>query len=272
MKRIIPHIDDIGVTVGSVEAMERLAGAGFITSGSMMVPAPWAADVAALAKRRPELDLGVHLTLTSESARLRWRPLSTTSPASGLIDGDGFMWSTVPQLRAHAALDAVEGELRAQIDAARALGVDVTHLDHHMGASLAPEFAETTLQVAEDVELPLLYPANPGAYAAVLNWGDDADLSVLEQLRPRVTTPLFDAFLMGLTFRDEDPDTVYRRFVDTAGPLSFFSMHCNAPGEVTAVHPGSAAWRIAEYELAADPQFIAWLQGQPVELIDFRQL
>ena len=38
---VIPHIDDIGVTLGSVTAMDELAGSGFVTSGSIMVPCPW---------------------------------------------------------------------------------------------------------------------------------------------------------------------------------------------------------------------------------------
>ena len=41
---------------------------------------------------------------------------------------------------------------------------------------------------------------------------------------------------------------VYRRFMQEATGLSFLSMHCNAPGEVRAVHPNDAVWRIAEYE------------------------
>ena len=50
------------MTLGSVTAMDDLAGAGFVTSGSMMAPCPWFPDVASMAARRPELDLGLHLT------------------------------------------------------------------------------------------------------------------------------------------------------------------------------------------------------------------
>lgn len=74
---------------------------------------------------------------------------------------------------------------------------------------------------------------------------------------------------MGLTFQNEDPSTVYHRFMEKATGLSFLSMHCNAPGEVWAVHPKDAAWRIAEYE---------WLRvGSPeipgdLALSDFRKV
>lgn len=250
LAEVIPHIDDIGVTLGSVRAMEELAGRGFVTSGSVMAPCPWLAEAAALAARRPQLDLGLHLTLTSESARLRWRPLSTRSPASGLVDGDGFMWSTVPQLRARAHPAAVEEELETQIAEARRAGIDPTHLDHHMGAAFAPEFAPITMEIARRHRLPVLIPADVVSYAAVLEWGE-ADLGAVEEVRDEAAAEgaaLMDRFLMGLAFRDENPDSVYRRFLAEARGVTFLSLHCNAPGEVTAVHPGDAAWRIAEYD------------------------
>ena len=268
---IIPHIDDIGVTLGSVVAMDELAGAGFVMSGSLMAPCPWFPAVAELAARRPELDLGLHLTLNSESARMRWRPLSTTSHYSGLMDDDGFMWPQVSALRAHADEAAVEDELETQITVALAAGIRITHLDHHIGAAFAPEFAEVTLGVARRHRLPVLVPGDPAAYAGALDWGP-ADLEVLVGLRDDLVAdggiPV-DQFLMGLSFQNEDPSTVYHRFMRQSTGLSFFSMHCNTPGEVSVVHPNDAAWRIAEYE---------WLREGPpeiphdLELVDFRKI
>lgn len=268
---VIPHIDDIGVTLGSVTAMDELAGAGFVTSGSIMVPCPWFPAAVELANRRPDLDLGLHLTLTSESVRMRWRTMSTTSKASGLIDHDGYMWPTVPELRARARPRAVEEELETQIATALEAGIDVTHLDHHMGAALAPELAEVTLAVARRHRLPLLMPLDPAGYASVLDWGP-ADLSVLRDLGDDLVASGgvgADQFLMGLTHQDEAPHAVYRRFLDQARGVAFLSMHCNAPGEVSVVHPNDAAWRVAEYE---------WAKAGDIELpggvvlSDFRRL
>jgi hypothetical protein len=197
--------------------------------------------------------------------------MSTTTRASGLIDDDGFMWATVPALRANAHPGAVEEELETQIAAARSAGIVLTHLDYHMGGALAPEFAETTIRVAGRHRLPFLLPADPAAYAAVLNWGP-VDLEILRDLRDDAVAAgaiPTDRFLMGLTFQDEAPGTVYRRFMEEAAGLSFLSMHCNAPGEVWAVHPNDAAWRVAEYEWARDGA-----TGIPsdVSLSDFRKV
>ena len=97
---VITHLDDVGNSHSSNAAMLTL-GSGAVSSGSLMVPAAWFPEIAT-APNLADLDLGIHLTLTSESAAFRWRPVSTTSRASGLMDGDGYMWSTVPPLREHA--------------------------------------------------------------------------------------------------------------------------------------------------------------------------
>lgn len=185
--------------------------------------------------------------------------MSTASRASGLIDDDGYMWPQVPALRANAHPDAVEDELETQIAAALGAGIRLTHLDHHMGAAFSPELAEVTVRVARRRRLPVLAPNDPAAYAGVLDWGP-ADLEVLVGLRDDLVAdggiPV-DHFMMGLTFQDEEPATVYHRFMRQATGLTFFSMHCNTPGEVWSVHPNDAAWRIAEYK---------WLREGPPEI------
>ena len=48
-----------------------------------MVPCPWFAELAALARDDASLDVGVHLTLTSEMKGYRWRPLTRPPPPRG---------------------------------------------------------------------------------------------------------------------------------------------------------------------------------------------
>ena len=51
-------------------------------------------------RAHPELDAGVHLTLTSEWEGYRWPPLSTRDPASGLCDELGILvWEEIPWCR-----------------------------------------------------------------------------------------------------------------------------------------------------------------------------
>ena len=36
---------------------------------------------------------------------------------------------------------------------------------------------------------------------------------------------------------------------------TFFSLHCNTPGEIAAISPSWAVWRADEYRLCGDPSF-----------------
>jgi hypothetical protein len=62
---VVVHVDDIGMSHsanrGALGALDGLA-----TCGSVMVPCPAFDAVAEIARSRPDLDLGVHLTLNAE--------------------------------------------------------------------------------------------------------------------------------------------------------------------------------------------------------------
>jgi chitin disaccharide deacetylase len=272
---LIPHIDDVGVCHGANRAFAELAGQGFVTTASVMVPCPWFPETVDLMREQPELDLGVHLTLTSESRACRWRPISTTSDKSGLLDHDGFMWPDVPSVRRHADRRAVETELRAQIEAALAAGIDVTHLDTHMGVAAAPEFVETYLQLGREYRLPVLLPERIETYVSVLDMGPlDADLypRLVDEARA-AGMPVIDVFAMGLAMRHLGCDEAFRQMVEQAVPgITYVSLHCSTPGEVERLHPQDADWRIAEYQLFDDPDFSDWVAQQKVELIGFRPI
>ena len=254
--------------------MLELAGIGTITSGSVMVPSPWFAALAA----HPDvgkLDLGVHLTLTSESVVSRWRPVSTADPGSGLLDSSGHLWPTVPELRRHARPEAIEIEMRAQLDLASRAGIDVSHLDHHMGAALAPEFVERTVDLAIERRLPMLFPRNLPAMVAVLNLGE-VDVGAIEAARRRAETAgvaVGDSFLMPLEHQNR---TDYREVLEwrlSALPegVTYLSLHCATPGDIESVHPRDAHWRLGEYEVFSNASFKNWMAEQPFRLAGMRE-
>jgi hypothetical protein len=149
------HVDDVGLcAAANAGALDALAGAA--TCGSVMVPAPGFDEIAALARARPELDLGVHLTLNAEWERLRWPPLC--AGASGLRDPEGMLWRTPEQTVGSASEAEVRAELRAQLVRALDAGIDVTHLDAHMGTALDPSFARAYVDLAFEFRLPAFVP------------------------------------------------------------------------------------------------------------------
>src|SRR5256714_7782919 len=145
---VILHVDDLAMCQGGNQAFLELATQGAVSCGSIMVPCPWFREIAEAAAADPALDLGVHLTLTSEWLHYRWPPLSTTSRASGLIHEEGYFWRDVASLRAHLVPEAAEGELRAQIELATAAGLKPTHIDAHMAAAVLPGLIDLPVRVA----------------------------------------------------------------------------------------------------------------------------
>jgi chitin disaccharide deacetylase len=90
-----------------------------------MVPCPWFPEIADYAKAHPDLDFGLHLTLTSERVYYRWGPLASKDKVPSLIDENGYFhhdWNAAPKINPAD----VELELRAQIDRAYAISSSTT--------------------------------------------------------------------------------------------------------------------------------------------------
>ena len=152
---VVVHVDDIGMSEAANRgALQALAGVA--TCGSIMVPCPAFEESAKIARENPELDLGVHLTLNSEYETHRWPPVRDDVP--GLVSPDGNMWRTTAETTEHASPEEVDRELRAQIDTALDTGIDVTHLDSHMGTVFQTEFVDVYAQLARDYRLPVFIP------------------------------------------------------------------------------------------------------------------
>ena len=272
---VVPHVDDVGMCHGANVAYRQLSNQGFITCGSVMVPCPWFPELVAMCVADRSLDIGVHLTLTSEWRHYRWRPLSTTSRASGLIDEDGYLWRSVRELRANAVPEAAEVEMRWQLDAALAAGLDVTHLDAHMGGALAPELIESYLRIGREYRLPVLYPRHVPQYLETLRMGE-VELSVYEGRSAAVEAggiPIVDYFATTPGVASAYAECSYQALVRAApAGLSFLAFHCNAPGDIETIIPERAQWRVDEFNLFSSDTFLEWVRQQGLRLTGFREI
>lgn len=267
-RTVILHADDVGMCHGANQAFLRLARAGAIDCGSVMVPCPWFPEIAREAAGDPSLDLGVHLTLTSEWIGYRWRPL--TGPGRGLADTDGYFHRDAISLRRTLDVGACEAEMRAQIDTALAAGIAVTHLDTHMGAALVPELLHVTRALAREYRLPLLLPRRIDTYLAVLRLGD------VDATRYRNEGPI-DAFAMTPGHAPGTVEAAYRALLTGVGPgTTFVSLHPNLAGDIKAItarHPRQdPRWRIEEAALFASGQPARWLAAAGIARSGMRGL
>ena len=134
-KLLVIHADDLAVAhsvdAASFDALDK----GGVTSASIMVPCPWLIEVAAYAKDHPNVDLGLHLTLTSEWKNYRWGPVESKDKVASLLDSSGYLWPETGPAVQNLKVEEAEREIRAQVDRAIATGIHPTHLDSHMGCS-----------------------------------------------------------------------------------------------------------------------------------------
>jgi len=159
---LVIHADDLGgshtINRAIFEALEK----GWVTSASILVPCPWFPEVARWAKAYPEADLGIHLALNSEWTEYRWGPVSTKNQVPSLLDSQGYMPLEEGEVVQHAKMSEVERELRAQVDRAREFGIQLTHLDTHMGTlARSPELFGEYLKVGHAYNLPVLLERTP---------------------------------------------------------------------------------------------------------------
>ncbi len=155
---VILHADDIGMCQASVAAFADLYAAGIVSSGAVMVPCPWFLEAARIAREHTQVDLGVHLTLTSEWETYRWGPVSTRELDTGLLDAERCFPHTAQTVWESAQPVAVQIELEAQIRRAIHAGMRPTHIDTHMGTVAHVKFMEGYISLAWAYHLPPMVP------------------------------------------------------------------------------------------------------------------
>lgn len=121
--RLLVRADDLGNAQATNEACVRAFREGIVRSVEVIVPGQWTPDAVRLVAAAPGLDVGVHLALTSEWDRSKWRPLTT---APSLVDQFGYLVARNRQpkdsplhvgvIDSRYDLREAEAELRAQID------------------------------------------------------------------------------------------------------------------------------------------------------------
>ena len=276
---VVIHADDIGMGYSTVAGFPALMEAGIISSAAVMTPCPWFPGAAAMLRElydHPHLDIGVHLTLNSEWDAYRWGPLSTRDRASGLLDQEGYFHRLEMQVWNHADAGAVEAELRAQIDAALAAGIDVTHIDSHMGTLFHPRLLGVYLKLAGAYRLPpfLLRPNAEHIQSANLALEDGGELMRILTEGEARGLPFFDHFHV-MDLGDHENRLAQARGVLAAlppGTMTYLILHPAVDAaDLRSFAPDWRA-RVADYHLLTDPAFGQLLADLNITTIGMRAL
>lgn len=275
---VIFHADDIGMCQASLPAFEDALDYGILSSAAVMTPCPWfpaLARVAGEQAKNSRLDLGVHLTLTSEWTEYRWGPLSTRDPASGLLDGDGFFPRAAAPVAEHAVLDAVETELRTQVDLALAAGIDVTHLDSHMLTLMHPRFLPVYFKVAFDYKVPAFMIRHADHWMEGLQTTPEALQAVgplLADAEARGMALFDEVVFLPLSEPKDRVDQAKKMLKNLPAGLSNFIVHpsVKSPELRALAHDWKA--RVADAELFVSKEWRKIVADSGVQVIGFRAL
>jgi predicted glycoside hydrolase/deacetylase ChbG (UPF0249 family) len=297
-RRLILHADDVGMCHEAVDAFLQLSDFGLVSCGSAMVPCPAFAGIAAHARQNPEMDLGLHITMTSEYDTYRWSPLSTADPASGLIDGDGFFHKRPADFFASAQEDAVRAEYEAQVQRAIDLGVQPTHIDSHHGIlSFDPRFIPLYVEIAQMYGIPpFLKRGNPfsgmqpptkaekqSESEEKNKSGMPAFLAAIMAAIPQITSLVAQYEQAGLPMIDHSgglmPDTAENRMERTKGALralqpgiTVFVIHPLVDSPlVRAITPTWGA-RVADFEIFMSTEMQDFVAEQGIEIVGYKDI
>ncbi|QQS46243.1 MAG: polysaccharide deacetylase family protein [Acidobacteriota bacterium] len=274
-KVLMVHADDIGmshsVNVATIEAFKK----GMVTSGSIMVPCPWFPEIAAYAREHPELDLGLHLTLTSEWKYLRWRPVAPPDKVKGLLDEEGYMWRSERQTAMKATPREIETELRAQIDRALAFGIKPTHLDTHMGTLYTRrDFFEVYTRLGKEYGIPVMVMRpTPEAIAHGKAIGSPINEDVLKQVQSEGFAML-DYLVTGVPGRTfEERKKAYHDLLRNLKPgVTMLIVHLGMDDPELRAVTNSWQQRHADFLSFTDPETEALIRELGIKLTTWREM
>ena len=267
-KLLIVHADDLGMAHSVNAATIKALESGLVNSGSIMVPCPWLSEIAAYARANPQADLGLHLTLTSEWTSFRWGPVMSSDKVKSLLDKDGFFRLTESEAAAQADPKEVELEITAQIERAKALGIQPTHLDSHMGTLYQSKaLFEVFLRVARNNKLPVrvakTWFARADFLPSILKADDvyiDRVLDINQTVAPNDWAKFYSDAIRKL-----EPGVT-----EIVIHLAYDDAEMRG---ATFNHPDwGAAWRQRDFDFFTSDEFRKLLQENQIKLITWREL
>lgn len=240
-----------------------------------MVPCPWFQAAMELTRINPEVDLGVHLTFTSEWQTYRWGPISSREWLSGMLDDQGYFFRTTSEAQERIDPAYAYIEMEAQIQQMIQADFLPSHIDTHMGTVAHPKFMQAYIELALKYSLPLM----------MFRMGEDGwrktglDAETAKIAAHMVVTlesmgvPLLDSMTsMPLERSDERLSTAKQLLADLPEGLTHFILHpAQNSAEIRAITPDWQA-RVADFETFINEDLLDFINHEGIQVIGYRHL
>ena len=290
-KLLIIHADDIGIAHSiNIASFDAYKNNG-INSGSVMMISPWVKEVAEFHKDYPQYDIGVHLTLTAEWKNYKWGGLSSSNEIQSLLNDDNEFYDNTRDVNINADPEEVRKELQAQIDYARSLGINPSHIDSHMGAvAVNKDIWRAYIEVGHknklismawksrvlnlfDENFPVpdyIVPAND-----IYMLYPEADRSFIEN---ETSEDIANTLIVNDIYKYEDWYELYSKKIKSLQPgLNVFLLHLGYDNEelkaVTIDHPEyGSLWRQLDYDVFNSKEIKQLIKDEEIKLVTWGEI
>jgi predicted glycoside hydrolase/deacetylase ChbG (UPF0249 family) len=272
---VIIHTDDIGMCNASAQAFIELWQNGVITSGATMVPCAWFPKVAAYCRQNKNIDMGVHLTLTSEWENYRWAPISSTKVETGMIDAEGYFFRSAEETQFNGNVEAVQIELNSQVERAKAAGIEISHIDTHMMTVAHPKFIMGYIQIAIENRVPFLFPRfDDSGFMKIGLDQESASLAAryIEILEDQGMPLVDNADGLELDKPDNRMEYAKQKLSDLPSGITHFVIHPSIETpELRGIAPDWRS-RVADFNTFRDESIKHYLNNEGIQIIGYNAL
>jgi hopanoid biosynthesis associated protein HpnK len=162
---LIVTADDFGLHESVNDAVEQASHAGVLTTASLMISGPAAADAIRRAQRLPKLRVGLHLVLADGRSTLPPGQIPALAGRDGFMDA-GMVKRGLEMFAKPSVKRQVAAEIRAQLEAFRRSGLHLDHVNAHKHFHLHPTLLSILLSLAHEFGIRAIRVPHEPAWVA----------------------------------------------------------------------------------------------------------
>lgn len=159
MKKIIVNADDFGRHELINRAVERAFKSGCLKSATLMAGGVAFEDAVEVAKKNPNLGVGIHFTLANGNPILPPKEIPSLVTEEGTFHGN-YVKFLKRYLSGKISLAEVRSELAAQLEKISRTGLKLTHFDSHQHLHHVPGIVEIVLDLATTAKISAMRVAD----------------------------------------------------------------------------------------------------------------
>ena len=239
MLKLIFNADDFGISQGVNEAIFRAHTQGVLNSTSIMITLKYVPQALELAKKMPDLNIGLHVNLTNENSVIKQNEIPLLVDENGKFKHGFVNLAYLSLLHPKELKNQAKKEIKAQIEKAISCGIKLTHLDSHRHIHMIPAIFKACMELAEEYNIPRLRFVNENPIATIKQTASKEWLTDGGLIKNLVLTScaVANKFLFGFK-----SDTYFYSIVNTCKISRDKLNEYKVPGSYQAVeigiHPG----------------------------------